>query len=128
MANWKRITYWIFTVWASFGMASTGIMQLVRTKTEVDFMTHLGYPVYLLTILGTWKVLGAVAILVPRFALLKEWAYAGFLFAMTGATCSHIAVGDSFKDIFPSLFLLVLAGLSWHFRPADRRAVAGTAP
>jgi uncharacterized membrane protein len=128
MEKRKRIVYWIFTVWASFGMGSTGIMQLMRTKTEVDLLAHLGFPVYLLTILGAWKVLGSVAILVPKFALLKEWAYAGFLFAMTGAACSHLAVRDSFKDIFPSLFLLVLTGISWHFRPADRRAFAGGRP
>ena len=68
-------------------------------------MTHLGYPVYFLTILGVWKILGVVAVLIPKFPLLKEWAYAGFFFVMSGAVFSHIAVGDSVKEIFPPLLL-----------------------
>ncbi|MGY0036226.1 DoxX family protein [Pedobacter sp. NJ-S-72] len=87
-------------------------------------MTYLGYPIYFITLLGVWKVLGVVAVLIPKFPLLKEWAYAGFFFTMTGAVYSHIATGDSMNKIFPSLLLLILTVLSWYFRPADRRIIS----
>jgi hypothetical protein len=67
-------------------------------------MQHLGYGVYFLTILGVWKILGVAALLIPRFPLLQEWAFAGFVFAMTGAVFSHIAVGDPVKEPFPCCY------------------------
>jgi uncharacterized membrane protein YphA (DoxX/SURF4 family) len=85
---------------------------------------QLGYPVYVLTILGTWKLLGAVAILVPRFPLLKEWAYAGIFFLLTGAVFSHVASGNPWYENIPALFLLILAIVSWHVRPAGRKILA----
>lgn len=109
-------------------MISTGALQLFKGKTGqggVDMITHLGYPVYLLTLLGIWKILGVIAVLIPKFALLKEWAYAGFFFVMTGAMFSHIALRDSFNEIWPSLLLLVLTVISWYFRPADRKIILG---
>src|SRR4029453_19060376 len=87
-------------------------------------ITKLGYPIYFLTILGVWKILGVVAVLIPKFALLKEWAYAGFFFLMSGAAFSHIAVGHTMSEIFPSLLLLVLTVVSWYFRPADRKIIS----
>jgi hypothetical protein len=105
-------------------MVSTGAVQLFKGKAGqggVDMITHLGYPVYLLTILGIWKILGVVTVLIPKFPLLKEWAYAGFFFAMSGAIFSHIAVGDQVTELFPSLLLLILTVVSWYFRPADRK-------
>jgi uncharacterized membrane protein YphA (DoxX/SURF4 family) len=87
-------------------------------------ITMLGYPVYFLTILGIWKILGVVVLLVPKFTLLKEWAYAGFFFIMSGAIFSHIAVGDPLKDIGPSSLLLVLTLVSWYFRPDNRKIIA----
>jgi hypothetical protein len=84
----------------------------------------LGYPVYFLTILGIWKLLGVVAVLVPKFPLLKEWANAGFFFAMSGAVFSHIASRDSVNEKFPSLLLLVLTVVSWYFRPSDRKIIS----
>lgn len=110
---------------AALGMVSTAAVQLFRGKTGqggLDSIEHLGYPVYLLTILGFWKILGVIIILIPRFPLLKEWAYAGFFFVMTGAALSHIAIGD-WNEIFPSMLLLVLTLLSWYFRPADRKII-----
>jgi hypothetical protein len=102
-------------------MLSTGIVQLLKPAEEVAKITHLGYAVYFLTILGVWKMLGVVAVLIPKFPLLKEWAYAGFFFAMSGAIFSHLALGDSVKEVFPPLLLLVLTVVSWYFRPADRK-------
>ena len=128
MTNAKKnnIIYWIATIWLALGMASTGLVQLFKGKAGqggVVMITHLGYPVYLLTILGIWKILGVVAVLIPKFALLKEWAYAGFFFVMTGAIFSHIAVGDSVKEILPSLLLLILTVVSWYFRTGERKII-----
>jgi hypothetical protein len=81
----------------------------------------MGYPGYFLSIIGLWKILGVVAILIPKFPLLKEWAYAGFFFCMSGALFSHIALGSPMKDIFPPVLLLVLIIISWYFRPLSRK-------
>jgi hypothetical protein len=126
MKKRDKIIYWIFTLWLALGMTSTGIVQLLKTPEEVDLMTRLGYPIYFLTIIGIWKLLGTVAVLVPKFPLLKEWAYAGFFFNMSGALFSHIAVGNGWNGILPPVLLLVLTGISWHFRPADRKASQST--
>ncbi|WP_426327417.1 DoxX family protein [Pedobacter sp. R-06] len=122
MTKRNKIIYWIATVWLSLGMLSTGIVQLIKMKEEVALFTQLGYPLYFLTILGIWKILGVVAVLIPKFTLLKEWAYAGFFFAMSGAVFSHIAIGDtSVSAYFGPTLLLVLTVVSWYFRPADRK-------
>ena len=123
MAKRNKIIYWIATLWLALGMLSTGIVQLMKVKEEVDNTMRLGYPVYLLTILGVWKILGVIAVLVPKFPLLKEWAYAGFFFTMSGAVFSHLASGDPIKKIFPCLLLLILIVVSWYFRPADRKLI-----
>jgi len=117
----NKIIYWVATLWLSLGMLSGGIFQLLRAKGTVDGVTHLGYPVYLLTIIGIWKILGVITVLIPKFPLLKEWAYAGFFFLMTGALFSHIAMGDPMKELFGSSLLIVLTVVSWYFRPADRK-------
>lgn len=124
MTKRNKIIYWIATIWLALGMVSTGAVQLLKEKKEVDAITHLGYPVYFLTILGVWKILGVIAVLIPKFAVIKEWAYAGFFFAMSGAILSHITLGDSVNEIFPSLLLLVLTVVSWYFRPADRKTIS----
>ncbi len=118
----NKIIYWISTLWLSLGMLSTGAVQLFKIKTESDYITHLNYPVYFITLLGVWKILGVLALLIPKSPLLKEWAYAGFFFTMSGAIFSHIA-SNSMNEIFPSLLLLVLTMISWYFRPADRKII-----
>ena len=131
MTKRNRIIYWISTIWLALGMLATGTLQLLKVQAEgavappgVDGIIQLGYPVYFLTILGVWKILGVVALLIPKFPLLKEWAYAGFFFIMSGAIFSHIASGNAVNEIFPSLLLLVLTVVSWYFRPADRKIPA----
>jgi uncharacterized membrane protein YphA (DoxX/SURF4 family) len=131
MTKRNKIIYWISTVWLSSGMIATGILQLVKAKAEgalappgVYGIQHLGYPVYFLTVLGVWKILGVIALLSPKFPLLKEWAYAGFFFIMSGAIYSHIACGDSFNEMYPSIILLVLTVISWYFRPAGRKIIS----
>jgi hypothetical protein len=123
MSKRNKIIYWIATGWLALGMVSTGYVQLIKTKTEVDAITKLGYPLYFITILGVWKMLGVIAVLIPKYPLLKEWAYAGFFFSMSGAILSHIASGDAVNEIIPSLLLLVLTVISWYFRPADRKVI-----
>ena len=120
----KKIIYWMATIWLALGMLSTGAVQLFKVQSEVDSITNLGYPVYFLTILGVWKILGVAAVLIPKFPLIKEWAYAGFFFAMSGATLSRIASGDPMNEIFPSVLLLILTLVSWYFRPTDRKLIS----
>jgi hypothetical protein len=121
MSKKYKIIYWFFTLWLALGMVSTGIVQLIRSNDEVLRIEHLGYPVYFLTLLGMWKVLGVAAVFAPGFPRLKEWAYAGFFFAMSGAAISHVAVGDPMGEILPSLLLLAITLVSWYFRTPDRR-------
>lgn len=123
MTKRNKIIYWVATIWLCLGMVSTGVVQLMKLKEEVDVFRDLGYPIYLLTILGVWKMLGVVAVLIPKVPLVKEWAYAGFFFAMSGALISHIAVGDSAKEMFGPSLLMILTVVSWYFRPVDRKLI-----
>lgn len=126
MPKRNKIIYWAATIWLALGMTVTGVGQLIRMKTGAggtDSITHLGYPVYILTLLGMWKVLGVVTVLMPRFPRLKEWAYAGFFFLMTGALFSHFVARDAATEFLGPALLLILNGLSWYFRPADRKVL-----
>ena len=126
MKKRNKIIYWIATIWLALGMTATGFGQLIKMKEGqggTEMITHLGYPVYLLMILGAWKIVGVVVLLVPGIPLIKEWAYAGFFFIMTGAFLSHLAMQDPVVELFPSLLLLILTILSWYFRPAGRKVV-----
>jgi len=126
MTKRNKIIYWIATIWLALGMLATGVVQLMKTKEGqggVDMISHLGYPVYIVTMLGICKILGVVALLIPKAPVLKEWAYAGFVFIMLGAVFSHIALNDPVAELIPSLLLLVLTVISWYFRPADRKIV-----
>lgn len=122
MSKRNKIIYWVATLWLALGMVATGIVQLLKMKEEVEKITQaLGYPIYFLTIIGVWKMLGVVVVLIPKFPVVKEWAYAGFFFAMSGAVFSHIASGSEGKEFFGPMLLLVLTVVSWYFRPADRK-------
>lgn len=123
MKKRNKIIYWIATIWLSLGMLSSGIVQLFNVKEEIEFILNLGYPAYFLTILGVWKILGVVTILIPKLPLLKEWAYAGFFFAMSGAVFSHLARGSGAEEFFGPVLLLILTVASWYFRPADRKVI-----
>lgn len=123
MTKRNKIIYWIATIWLSLGMLSSGIVQLFQVEEEIEFILQLGYPAYFLILLGAWKILGVTAVLVPKMPLLKEWAYAGFFFSMSGAVFSHIAMGNPMTEIFPPVLLIVLTAASWYFRPASRKCV-----
>jgi len=125
MTKAKLIIYWIATALLSFGMLGSGIAQLSQAEDMVKLITPLHYPHYFLYIIGFWKVMGVIAIIVPRFPLVKEWAYAGFFFVMTGAIFSHLASGDySLEGLIGPFMQTVFILLSWYFRPADRKVVS----
>lgn len=123
MEKRNKIIYWTVTLFLSIGMTAGGMQQMFQIGGYNEIVTKLGYPLYLLSIIGTWKILGVIAILIPKFPLVKEWAYAGFFFAMSGAFLSHLTVGQPFSEAVPSLILLVVTILSWYFRPADRKII-----
>lgn len=121
MTKRNKIIYWIATAWLSLGMASSGIFQIIQQKDSVEYMTRLGFPNFFLIIIGVWKILGVIAVLLPKFPLVKEWTYAGFFFLMTGAIFTHFAVSDRASEFFGPSLLLVLTIVSWFFRPANRK-------
>ncbi len=128
MSKRNKIIYWVATIWLALGMVATGVQQLLHLAVEGALsppgaygIKLLGYPVYILTVLGVWKLLGVVTLLIPRFPALKEWAYAGFFFLLTGALYSHIAVGHAWAELFPASLLLVMLALSWWLRPVERK-------
>nr|WP_315196963.1 DoxX family protein [uncultured Flavobacterium sp.] len=122
MEKRKKTTYWIITGLLCFCMLG-GIGQLFQVKEVVDGFTPLGYPLYFISIIGFWKIMAIIAILIPKFPLLKEWAYAGIFFAMTGASISHIAVNDSVFHIIIPLIITCLAIGSWYLRPVSRKII-----
>ena len=121
------MSYWITTGLLALLVGSGGVAQVLHLPQNVEGIHILGYPTYFLTILGIWKVLGAIAIVLPRYPRIKEWAYAGVFFDLTGAAVSHAVAGDSGAYAWHVLVALGLTGLavaSWALRPESR--VLGT--
>ena len=116
-----RVAYWVSTVLVTAELGTGGVWDVLRTAQVRETVGHLGYPSYFLVILGVWKLLGMAALLAPRFPLLKEWAYAGIVFADTGAIASHLTVGYGSGELAILIPLLGLTVLSWSSRPACRR-------
>jgi hypothetical protein len=119
--RWRSVGYWLATVLVVAELGLGGIWDIARIPYVRDLVTHLGYPSYFLVLLGSWKVLGAVALLVPRRALLKEWAYAGAFFTYTGAIVSHLTTGYDLGEVGLLAVLTALTVLSWALRPPSRR-------
>ena len=122
----NKLLYWIFTIMLSALMLLASVPDLLRTTEATAVFRHLGYPVYLLPFLGVAKMLGVIAILSPGFRRLKEWAYAGLAFDLTGALYSHLSVGDPISVWGFALVGLLLLAASYFFRlskiTADRDA------
>ena len=121
--NAKQYVYWATTAFVAFALVSGAAGELMQQGGTLETVTILGYPAYFLTIIGLWKIAGAVAILVPRFPRLKEWAYAGIFFNMTGAFASHFAVGDYgvyAYHLFATGSIAALTVASWALRPRSR--------
>ena len=103
-----KIAYWVATVLVALWLLADGIAGVMRAQAGMDSLVHLGYPVYLLTISGIAKILGAIAILQTRFRTIKEWAYAGYAFNCLLAFASHLYVGDAvFLTVMPLIFLAI---------------------
>ena len=119
--NLKSVAYWTATIFGPASFIIGAVMGLRQSPDVVNNIHQLGYPVYFATLLSTWKLLGVLAILAPGFPRLKEWAYAGFVFDLTGAAISQAAVGHGTTDIVVPLVFLVLVIASWALRPASRR-------
>jgi len=117
----KTTTFWVVTGLLVFQLAFSGIGALIKLDFLVASMHHLDLPLYIMNILGLAYVLGAIAIIVPGFSKLKEWAHAGVVFAMSAALMSHIMVGDGFEEAFPSLLIMSLNIASYLLRPDNRR-------
>jgi hypothetical protein len=116
--NTSKIAFGIATVLVGMAFLGSGIANLMHAPHIAADMARLGYPAYFSTILGTWKVLGAIAI--PRLPHLKEWAYAGMIFDLTGAALSRAVSGDGFAGVVPPLLIAVLVVVSWALRGPDR--------
>jgi hypothetical protein len=117
------IGYWIITAILVAELLTGGIWDIVRTAYVAGVVTRLGYPLYILTVVGVWKLMAVPALLAPRLPLLKEWTYAGIFFEMTGAAASHAACAEGREMIAP-LVIAMLAVVSWGLRPASRRCGA----
>jgi hypothetical protein len=120
----RLAAYWIATAILAFVLGGGGVADLVRQPDTVAGMVHLGYPVYFVTILGAWKLLGAITVVAPRLPRLKEWAYAGAVFDLTGALMSHAACGDGVGHLVTPAAFTAVAIASWVLRPASRRLAA----
>jgi uncharacterized membrane protein YphA (DoxX/SURF4 family) len=119
--NARNAGYWTATTITAFAFITGGAVYLYRVDETLAGMAELGYPAYFVTILGVWKLLGGLAILAPRLGRLKEWAYAGIAFDLTGAAFSHAAVGHAAGKLIAPLVVLAIAAASWALRPASRQ-------
>jgi uncharacterized membrane protein YphA (DoxX/SURF4 family) len=116
----KSIACWVSTTLIAAAFLLGGAVDAAARPPAVTFLAHLGYPAYFCTLIGVWKVLGGVALLAPRLPRLKEWAYAGTFFDVTGAAVSHAASGDSASHVLVPLALARVAFVSWGLRPQSR--------
>jgi len=116
----RTVAYWASTAFVVFNILSGGLAELMQLRGNIEGMQALGYPLHVMTILGVWKVLGSIALLAPRFPRLKEWAYAGIFFNMTGAAISHLVVGDEAWHVYYTASIAIVALVSWALRPESR--------
>ena len=122
-SRYRIIAYWVTTALVIFELALGGVWDILRVPQVRDLIEkRLGYPPYFLVILGIWKLLGAVALVIPRFPRLKEWAYAGVIFDLTGAVASLLASGfvDAGTLAYP-IVMIGVAAAAWALRPPSRR-------
>ena len=122
----KRVAYWVCTGLVVFFIGSGGLAYVMRVPDVVAGVVALGFPVYFIVLLGVWKVLGSIAILMPRFPLIKEWAYAGIMIDLTGAAVASLATGGAWWHVAAPLVIAVLLVVSWALRPESRRLPGAT--
>jgi hypothetical protein len=124
-----HVTGWIYrgaTALAALALTAIALGDLIRAPEIVDGLSHLGYPAYFATILGIWKLLGVAAIVTPGHLRIKEWAYAGFFFVLTGAAMSHAVAHDPAAKILVPIAVLALVMTSWSAAPRVERQKAAT--
>jgi ABC-type enterobactin transport system permease subunit len=107
--------YWVSTSLLAAGMMLAGVQELLHAPDLLEGARRLGYPDYVLTLLGTAKLVGAPLLLVQRFPRLKEWVYAGFAFDFGGAIFSHTASGDTLVQTLPAVSCAALLAVSYWF-------------
>ena len=117
----KSAAYWVSTSLIAAAFVLGGAIDTAAQPPAVAFLAHLGYPAYFATLIGVWKVLGGLAVLAPRLPRLKEWAYAGIFFDLTGAAVSHTSSGDGAAKILVPLVLVGIGFASWSLRPPSRK-------
>jgi hypothetical protein len=122
----KRVAYWVCTGLVVFFIGSGGLAYVMRVPDVVAGVVALGFPVYFIVLLGVWQVLGSIAILVPGFPLIKEWAYAGIMIDLTGAAVASLATGGAWWHAVAPLAIAVLVVASWALRPDSRRLPGAT--
>lgn len=120
----RNVGYWLTTALVAFAFGAGGALDVSGAPDVVAAMAHLGYPAYFAIVIGVWKLLGAAAVLAPKLPRVKEWAYAGMFFDLTGAAVSHAASGDDAKAVLTPLFVLGLVVASYLLRPESRRLSA----
>jgi uncharacterized membrane protein YphA (DoxX/SURF4 family) len=119
-----RILYWVITILVAFSIASGGAAQLFGARENVEGIARLGYPAFFLTIIGFWKLLGGIVIVIPRFRVVKEWAYAGIVFDLSGAAESNAFSGMPVFHVVAPIVLMGMAMVSWALLPIARRDAA----
>lgn len=117
----KLIAYWLTTALLAVAYLFGGYVDLAQPQELVEGAAHLGYPLYFFSILGFWKIAAGVVILLPALPRVKEWAYAGIVINLTGASATHVFAHDPVKEISTPLIVLAIAVASWYLRPANRR-------
>lgn len=118
--NLKSIGYWLTTILFGVAMGFGGFADLIQNPTVMEGMRKLGYPDYFAAIIGFWKIAGVVVLLIPGWRHLKEWAYAGFFFDLTGASASHLMISDPMPEPIIPLVVLAIGMISWYLRPESR--------
>ena len=119
--KFKSVGYWVSTALIAAAFVLGGAIDTAAQPPAVAFLAHLGYPAYFATLIGVWKVLGGLAVLAPRLPRLKEWAYAGIFFDLTGAAVSHAVSGDGAAKVMVPLVLVGIGFASWSLRPQSRK-------
>lgn len=113
--------YWVATLFVALTALLAGTADVLHAQPLYGVLLHLGYPSYFATLLGFWKIAGGVALLVPRWPLVKEWAYAGMFLDYSAATVSHLASGDGTAAAVAPILATVALAVSWSLRPSSRR-------
>lgn len=116
----RTIGYWVSTGLVAFMLLPAGVMQVAQTPEQAEGFAKLGYPVYFMVMLGVWKLLGGITLLIPRFPRVKEWAYAGIFIDFSSAVVSDAVRGDSVSHVMAPLFCAAILACSWALRPQSR--------